>query len=220
MKLWMTMAGVCLGLVLLPGCAWMALLDNPNTTIPAEYDLDGRSVLVVPMAEKDGQYFASDLGNTMAALLAAGLQNGMPQQGHKVTVLMTAKLVERVKSGVIRPDDWETMAEVTGADRIVFARILEFRLKEPGMVNGFLGTAKLDISVYDVKKHEVVYNKIKTHKYPKSALTDVPEMDMNVTEAEFREKTINYVTRVVGWYFYDRTVRKGTAYDWEAAEQK
>lgn len=202
------------------GCPLLNLMVDPEMTVPAKYDVEGKRVLILPMAEgEDGTFFDSDLGYNLAGLLAVSLRNQMAAQDEEVTVLPVDDVAARVKSGVVKHDEFVFMGEQTDADVVMAGRILEYRLKEP-RIQGKLGTIKIAMDVYDVDKGAIVYSDTFTHRYPVQGELGTPELDPYMSEEIFRERFMNYASRVIAWRFFDLRIMRTKYHYWQSQAQR
>ena len=178
------------------GCTGSGVLSNPQEmTVKREINLDGRTVVVVPCREGDGQYFGSFAGRELSERLANEMRNHMP-----TTRLAGAVPLESIPSGPMTEAQMlSDLAAAAKADVVVTGHITEMRTQEPKTRLILRGTCSVDVTVYDVKTARNIKTWSVTVHYPDRG-EGIPETDTTPTEVQSR--VLQQTADVIAKRFY------------------
>ncbi|MEM7260720.1 MAG: hypothetical protein AAF488_01930 [Planctomycetota bacterium] len=162
-------------LVLLLGSTGCHLLYKEKFVDP-EYDLRDSQLIVVPFRDLDHWYYEVAEGRELAKFVMVELQRECDLE------VVGGAEVENAVWDNVEEVDWTEVGKSVEADFVLYGTIRELRNDTRGVVGFLRGTVRVDLSVWDVEKGELAFERRVQTIYPE----DVESGDIGVTFEQSR----------------------------------
>ena len=188
-------------MLVLPGCPWFI---PRYRTVDPEVDLTRKALLVVPFSDAENTYCASRNGDALARLVVGEVQAGAA----KARLVDPEEVRRRFAGRDLEVVGWQNVGQAVGADYVLVGHIEEFRLKDPGNPNLYMGTIVLRLRVVKVADGSVVWSAPPDTRYRWSASghIDVGTPIVDISEEAMRQGTLAWAARQIGDVFCPRRI--------------
>ena len=187
--------GTCLCWV--TGCAGaMAQQANPSDRkVEKEFDLMGKTVVVIPFREERRTYFESQDGADLAQLVGAQLERRVTG----VRVVSADPIRKNYDPQTLENVEPTKLGATAGAQMVMVGNLRQFTLQDPGVIGMLHGTCIVDLTLFDAKTGKPAWSKRMTINYPDYG-PGVPEPD--TSRSSMREMLLAKTADAIAKQFY------------------
>jgi len=184
-------------LIALAGCSPYA----SKSKVKKEFDMDGKSVAVIPFQDPNNDYFRSMVGNRIAKLTSVHLQRYATDE-------CSVKPYNETYEGASKMDyddpDWQEIGKKLEVDYLLIGRIKRFRTQGKGSINMLNGVMDGHFELLDINdKGKVVWQKNVTALYPEDQKWGLGMDTFEISKGEMLIELVAASAVKIGKHFYD-----------------
>jgi len=178
------------------------LSSEDTITRKAEYEIGGRSIVVIPFRDERHTYYESSDGVDLATAVKGELI--------RTNAARNVRSDEPVRTSLAGKDldsiGWAEVAKQAGAQLVLTGDIQRFTLKDPKAIGILRGTCKLNYFVYDAARGVVAYSVRGLEVYHPERGGGIPESEVDQEKLRSDLLSITALKVVQKFYTYKEKV--------------